>query len=56
MAFAIELFADTRFVSTNSILVSVGSAMVGVMLMVTGIILYTMKALIQDNFRNYKNY
>lgn len=54
MALALELFSQTRFVSTNTILVSVGSAVVGVTLMVTGIILYSLKALFDEKLGKFK--
>lgn len=54
MAFALDLFSQTRFVSTNSILVSVGSAVVGVTLMVTGILLYSIRAMFREKMGSFR--
>jgi glycosyltransferase involved in cell wall biosynthesis len=51
MSNALELFSTTRYVSTNMILVSVGTAVVGVVLLATSIILYTMIALLKGRIR-----
>jgi glycosyltransferase involved in cell wall biosynthesis len=48
---ALELFSRTGFVSTNMILVSVGAAVVGVVLLATGAILYTLIALFKGKLR-----
>jgi glycosyltransferase involved in cell wall biosynthesis len=48
---ALDLFAKTRYVSTNMILISVGAAVVGVVLLATGAILYTMIALLKGRIR-----
>ena len=48
---ALELFSRTRFVSTNMILISVGAAVVGVVLLATGAILYTLIALFKGKIR-----
>lgn len=45
---ALGLFAETRYVSTNLILVAVGSAVIGMMLLLTSIILYTTSALLRE--------
>lgn len=47
MSSAMELFSATRYISTNMILVSVGTAVVGVVLLATGVILYTITALLK---------
>lgn len=47
MANALNLFSTTRYVSTNMILISVGAAVVGSMLLVTAIILYSLTALLR---------
>jgi glycosyltransferase involved in cell wall biosynthesis len=49
---ALELFSATRYVSTNLILVSVGTAVVGVVLLATGAILYTITALLKGRIRD----
>jgi glycosyltransferase involved in cell wall biosynthesis len=48
---ALELFSSTGFVSTNMILVTVGAAVVGVVLLATGAILYTLIALFKGKLR-----
>lgn len=48
---AMELFSTTRFISTNMILVSVGSSIVGVVMLATGVILYTLTALLNGRIR-----
>jgi glycosyltransferase involved in cell wall biosynthesis len=48
---ALELFSDTRYVSTNMIIVSVGTAVIGVVLLVTAVILYTIAALLRERIR-----
>jgi glycosyltransferase involved in cell wall biosynthesis len=49
---ALQLFSEKRYVSTNLILISVGTAVVGVVLLVTGVILYSIKAMIQGRLRD----
>jgi len=49
---SLELFSETRFVSTNMILLSVGAAVIGVVLIVTGVLLYTIAALLREKIRN----
>jgi len=46
-SFALQLFSETRYISTNMILLSVGTAIVGVVLLATGAILYSIKALLR---------
>jgi glycosyltransferase involved in cell wall biosynthesis len=48
---ALDLFSNTRFVSTNMILISVGASVVGIVLLATGAILYTMTALLKGRIR-----
>jgi glycosyltransferase involved in cell wall biosynthesis len=48
---ALDLFSKTRFVSTNMILISVGASVVGVVLLATGAILYTITALLKGRIR-----
>lgn len=52
MSSAMELFSSTRYISTNMILVCVGSAVVGVVLLATGAILYTITALLKGRIRD----
>ena len=47
IGWALEIFSGTRFVSTNMILLSVGFAVIGIVMIATGIILYTMTILIR---------
>lgn len=51
MANALDLFSKTRFVSTNMIIISVGAAVMGVVLLVTGVILNTLIVLLRHGFR-----
>jgi len=48
---ALDLFAKTEYVSTNMILLSVGIAVVGVILLATAAILYTLIALLKDKIK-----
>ena len=48
---AIELFSHIRYVSTPMILISVGAAVVGVVLLATAAILYTITALLKGRVR-----
>lgn len=49
---ALDLFSATRYVSTNMIIIAVGSAVIGMMLLATSIILYTMTALLKEKLRS----
>jgi glycosyltransferase involved in cell wall biosynthesis len=49
---ALNLFSSSGYVSTNLILISVGIAVVGVVLLATAAILYTLIALLKDKIRN----
>jgi glycosyltransferase involved in cell wall biosynthesis len=49
---ALEIFSKTRFVSTNLIILSVGTALIGIVLLVTGTILYSIKALLMGRIKN----
>jgi hypothetical protein len=51
MTSALELFSQKEYVSVPQILISVGSAMIGVVLLATSIILYTMIALLKGKLR-----
>ena len=48
---ALHLFSTTGYVSTNMILISVGIAVVGVILLATAAIVYTLVALLKDRIR-----
>jgi glycosyltransferase involved in cell wall biosynthesis len=52
MKHALNLFSETGYVSTNLILVSVGIAVVGVVLLATAAILYTLIALLKGRVNN----
>jgi glycosyltransferase involved in cell wall biosynthesis len=49
---ALDLFAKTEYVSTNMILIAVGIAVVGVVLLATAAILYTLTALLKGKIRS----
>lgn len=49
---ALELFSQTRYVSTNMILISVGLALIGVVLLATGSIVYTLIALFKGKLKD----
>ena len=51
MNIAMDLYSTTKYISTNMILVSVGSAVVGVVLFATGVILYTLTALLRGRIK-----
>jgi glycosyltransferase involved in cell wall biosynthesis len=48
---ALDLFSKNGYVSTNLIMVSVGSGVVGTVLLVTGTILYTLTALLKGRIK-----
>jgi glycosyltransferase involved in cell wall biosynthesis len=52
MKHALNLFSETGYVSTNLILVSVGMAVVGVILLATAAILYTLIALLKGKIKS----
>ena len=54
MSKALELFSASRYISTNLILVSVGTAVVGVVLLATGAILYTITALLKGRINDMR--
>ena len=51
---AIDLFSKNEYVSTNLIMVSVGSGLLGAVLLITSIILYTLTALLKGRIKNIK--
>jgi glycosyltransferase involved in cell wall biosynthesis len=52
MKHALNLFSETGYVSTNLILISVGIAVVGVVLLATAAIVYTLIALLKGRIKN----
>lgn len=56
IGWALELFSQTRFISTNMILISVGMAVIGTGMITTGIILYTMTVLIRGKIRDRSDF
>ena len=52
MTTAMDLFSDTRYVSTNMIIISIGAALIGIVLIVTGVILNTLAAMLKERFRD----
>jgi glycosyltransferase involved in cell wall biosynthesis len=52
MSSAVDLFSSTRYISTNMILIAVGTAVVGVVLLATAAILYTITALLKGRIRD----
>jgi len=52
MKHALNLFSESGYVSTNLILISVGIAVVGVVLLATAAILYTLIALLKGRIKN----
>ena len=52
MSTALDLFSQTRYVSTPNILISVGFVLVGIVLLATGAILYTMIALVRGKIKS----
>lgn len=48
VTWTLDLFSATRYVSTNMILVAVRSAVIGMILLVTSLILYTVSALLRE--------
>ena len=49
---ALVLFSTSRHLSTNMILISVGTAVTGLILLVTGLILHTFSILLRGKVRN----
>ena len=49
---ALDIFSVTRHVSTNMVLLSIGFAIVGMLLLVTGIILFSLSVMIRSRFNN----
>jgi glycosyltransferase involved in cell wall biosynthesis len=49
---AVDLFSRTRYISTNMILLSVGAGVVGVVLLATSVILYSLNVLIRGRIQD----
>lgn len=49
---ALAIFSETRYVSTPPILLALGAAVIGVILLITGIILYIVPAVLRDKIRD----
>jgi glycosyltransferase involved in cell wall biosynthesis len=49
---ALDLFSSTRYVSTNMIIISIGFALLGIILLATSAIVYTIIALFKGKSRN----
>jgi len=52
MSDALNLFSHTRYVSTPDVLLSVGFVLGGIVLLATGVILYSMNALVRGKIKN----
>ena len=52
LGWALELFSGTSFVSTNMILLSIGFGVIGIVMIATGVILYTMTILIRGKLND----
>jgi glycosyltransferase involved in cell wall biosynthesis len=50
---ALELFSETRYVSTNMILIAMGVALIGVVLLATGAIVYTLVVLFRGKLKEF---
>ncbi len=49
---ALAIFSETRYVSTPLIILAIGAAVIGVIVIITGIILYTVTAVIREKIRD----
>ena len=54
MYISIDLFSSTRYVSTNMIIISIGLALMGILLLATSAIVYTLISLFRGQIRNLK--
>ena len=48
---AVELFGETRYVSTPLIVLSLGTAIIGIIMLVTATLIYAMKLMVSDKLR-----
>jgi hypothetical protein len=51
---AIDLFSSTRYVSTNLIIISIGFALFGIILLATGAIAYTITSLFRSRMSDHR--
>lgn len=49
---ALDIFSETRYVSTPLVLLATGASVIGVILLITGIILYTVTAVLREKMRD----
>jgi glycosyltransferase involved in cell wall biosynthesis len=49
---ALAIFSETRYVSTPLVLLAIGASVIGVLLLITGIILYTVTAVLREKIRD----
>jgi hypothetical protein len=49
---ALTIFSETRYVSTNLVLVAIGAAFIGVVLLITCTVLFTVTALLREKIRD----
>ena len=49
---AMELYASTKYISTNTIIVGMGCAIIGVVLLATGILIWTIVALLRGKLKD----
>jgi glycosyltransferase involved in cell wall biosynthesis len=49
---ALAIFSETRYVSTPLIVLAIGASVIGVVLLITGIILYTVTAVLREKIRD----
>jgi glycosyltransferase involved in cell wall biosynthesis len=49
---ALDLYSDKKYISTNMILLSVGSGLIGIVLLVTAVILYTLNILLRGRIKD----
>jgi glycosyltransferase involved in cell wall biosynthesis len=49
---ALAIFSETRYVSTPLVLLAIGASVIGVVLLITGIILYTVTAVLREKMRD----
>ena len=52
LAQALAIFSETRYVSTPLIVLAMGASVIGVVLLITGIILYTVTAVLREKIRD----
>jgi glycosyltransferase involved in cell wall biosynthesis len=50
---ALDLYSQKQYISTNMILLSVGSGLIGIVLLATAVILYTLSVLLRGRIKEY---